>query len=335
MPDGWVAARGLQAMPASEQYLETVQWALARMPPSRTTDNMLLNTQAERVTALLATGSAMLIGSIFTSILTNEISDIRRVHRARSEARQQIEDFLRTFPVPWELESCLREYLHRNTQIAFAPSKQDIAKLLPEHLYRELCREALAPVLSMHQLFGNMVTKFTALQYDLCHKALLDRHVSPHETLFSAGPTCENMLIVASGSIWYRSMQGYSMDTTSKPLTATSFRRRSWASILPTDGRSPLSAVQLIACDWICEACLWCSWSYLGKAMCEMPASLLCLSQQALLELMSTHKEVRTQVFMYARNFVKSLNNMDSDTLSDLPIEVEGVSHLLDLSRPR
>ena len=318
LPNGWIAGSGLETLSVPEQYLKTIEWALSRMPASRTTENMLLSTQTERILALLATGFAILIGTVFTSVITNELSDIRRAHRTRSEAQHQVEDYLSTFPVSWELESGMREYLQRSTRTVLVPSKADMDKVLPEHLYRELCREALSPVLAKHEFFGRLVGGFVALQYDLCHKALSDWNLSPHETLFSAGPTCTSMLIVARGTIWYHSMLGMSPELASKPVVSGSFRRRSWASILPIDGRQPLSASQLEAGDWLCEACLWTSWHYMGKAMSETPATLLCLSHQALLELVSVHKEVRSKVYMYALVFVRELNDMEDYEVSDL-----------------
>ncbi|CAE7398817.1 Kcnh2 [Symbiodinium sp. CCMP2456] len=324
LPDGWIAGSGLETLSVPEQYLKTVEWALSRMPASRTTENMLLSTQTERILALLATGFAILIGSVFTSVITNELSDIRRAHRTRSEAQHQVEDYLSTFPVSWELESGMRQYLQRSTRTALVPSKEDMDKVLPEYLYRELCREALSPVLAKHEFFGRLLGGFVALQYDLCHKALSDWNLSPHETLFSAGPTCTSMLIVARGTIWYRSMRGMSTELVSKPVVSSSFRRKSWASILPIDGRQPLSALQLEAGDWLCEAGLWTSWHYMGKAMSETPATLLCLSHQALLELVSVHKEVRNKVYMYARVFVRELNDMEEDEVSDLRLNMGG-----------
>ena len=56
----------------------------------------------------------------------------------------------------------------------------------------------------------------------------------------------------------------------------------------------------------------------MGKAMSETPATLLCLSHQALLELVSVHKEVRSKVYMYALVFVRELNDMEDYEVSDL-----------------
>ena len=123
LPDGWIAGSGLETLSVPEQYLKTIEWALSRMPASRTTENMLLSTQTERILALLATGLAILIGSVFTSIITNELSDIRRAHRTRSEAQHQVEDYLSTFPVSWELESGMRECLQRSTRTALVPQQ--------------------------------------------------------------------------------------------------------------------------------------------------------------------------------------------------------------------
>lgn len=39
----------------------------------------------ERLLAIFATGATMLFGAMFTSIVTNDVSDIRRVRRTRKE----------------------------------------------------------------------------------------------------------------------------------------------------------------------------------------------------------------------------------------------------------
>ena len=74
----------LQARSATAQYGISFEWALARLPLSRVPDSMMLSTQQERGLAALATALALIFTTVFTSRVTNDMSDIRR-HRSAAE----------------------------------------------------------------------------------------------------------------------------------------------------------------------------------------------------------------------------------------------------------
>ncbi|CAE7355443.1 unnamed protein product, partial [Symbiodinium pilosum] len=105
----------------------------------------------------IGTGLTMLFGSIFTSIVTNDISDIRRVRRQQREAEYQVSDYLMMYPVSWDLQIQLREYLQRNKSRIQRPSKREMRNVLPQFLYRELCREALSPVFAAHRFLDDLL----------------------------------------------------------------------------------------------------------------------------------------------------------------------------------
>eukprot|EP00435_Cladocopium_sp_Y103_P019754 s696_g4.t2 len=187
LPGGWVTQEIFTSIPFPEQYRMTLEWSLSRLPPSRTTENLLLDTQVERGLALLATALGMLCGAIFTSIVTNDISDIRRIKRLHSEAECQLADFLVTYPVSHDLEKQLQDYLQRNRSPSSAiqpPCKKEMLVVLPSFLFRELYREALSPI-------------------DFCAQCLLDWNVAPHETLFNTGQKCQGMLFIGRGQVFY------------------------------------------------------------------------------------------------------------------------------------
>ncbi|CAE7255616.1 unnamed protein product [Symbiodinium necroappetens] len=204
---GWVQSETYD-MDFTAKYMTSLEFALSRIPPSRMSENMLLKLQSERVVALLATGLTILFGSIFTSIVTNDISDVRRVRRLQREAEYQVFDFIAAFPVPWELELQLKEYLKRNRSTIQLPRKQDMASLLPEYLFNELCREAMAPIIANHSFLQSLGMRFAAFQHDLCLKGFTDWNVSNQEILFSPGPKCEHMLFVAYGTVGYMCKAG-------------------------------------------------------------------------------------------------------------------------------
>ncbi|CAJ1449897.1 unnamed protein product, partial [Effrenium voratum] len=84
--DSWVDELDITDKSWQQQYLLSFEWAIGRLPPSHLPENMKLARRSERFVALLGTGLMILFGSIFTSMITNDISDIRRAHRERKEA---------------------------------------------------------------------------------------------------------------------------------------------------------------------------------------------------------------------------------------------------------
>ncbi|CAE7246072.1 unnamed protein product [Symbiodinium natans] len=124
----------LDDLPMQDQYRITLETAMGRLHPVRTAENMLLPTQLERVVALLASGSALLFGSMFASLVTNDLADIRRVRRQQKETVYQVSDYLTIFPIPWDLEKQCKEFLRTKMAGQAAPCKAEIAQLLPDFL---------------------------------------------------------------------------------------------------------------------------------------------------------------------------------------------------------
>ncbi|CAE7249856.1 unnamed protein product [Symbiodinium sp. CCMP2456] len=315
-PGRWVYSRGMEEDSWDYQYRISLEWAMARLPPSRMTENMQLESSTEKMVSLMGTGLTMLFGSIFTSIVTNDISDIRRQRRQQREAEYQVSDYLGMNPVSWDLQVQLSEYLQRNRTRIQRPSKKEMRAVLPQFLYRELCREALGPIFADHRFLENLLRKHSALQYELCANCLEEVRMVPEETIFHPGPICDNMLFLASGHILYwRQSDGVG---TSEQLLSVQKREKNFKAVVPAGAQSMVQ--ELTAGDWMCEPCLWTTWVYVGKAVAGLDTSLVGLCHSNLFGAVSLHKSAVSELVMYARRFVSELNDVCDDDLTDVQI---------------
>lgn len=326
--DGW-GTTGLHADLADrsvpEQYRITLEWAISRIPPSKTTDNVLLATQLERAIALAATAMSLLAASIFTSIVTNDMSDIRRVQRQQGEAYCQLSDFLETFPVSWTLERQLKNYLKQTVKRVTLPSKREMATLLPDMLHGQLCSEALGAILSHHQMFKGLMEKYPGFQRDLCVKGLEDWTLAPDEVLFSAGLSCQNMLFVAFNFVLYKRQGVVTQEQRSRPSKVKTWTLRhgqSWNSqatpVVSSKRETEDFTLRIKPGHWLCEPCLWTDWRYLGQAVAGSSASLLCLNQSQLLHITAGHADISAELVIHARLFLNALNDIPVEELSDV-----------------
>ncbi|CAE7759159.1 unnamed protein product [Symbiodinium sp. CCMP2456] len=277
---------------------------------------MELQTQAERLLAVLSTALGVLFASIFTSVVTNDISDLRRLKRMRKEAEDKLCDFLEAHPVPQSLEQQLSSYARRHMSRVVPPSKEELAGSLPHFLYEELCREAFTPIISGHILLPSLCSKYSAFQRELCVRCFREWPVMAQETLFQPGLQCESLLFVVRGIITYSKAL--------LPPVTGSISTTSWAQIVPGSAGEPgeVSASSLSECDWLCEHCLWTTWSYVGQARADSGADMLCLSRDRVCELAQVYKEAAAELARYAALAVGLLNNTAEEELSDLPIEL-------------
>lgn len=319
--DGWVREIKLdQERSWLNQYIKSFEWAVSRLPPSHLPENMNLRTRTERWLAMGATGGMMLFGAMFTSIVTNDLSDIRRVRRTQKEAQFQVADFFVNFSVTLELQDKVLGYLRKSVAKVHKPGKNDIKAFLPEYLFGELCREAFSPTVKSHRLFQVISHRHQGFQYDLCTRCLVDWYVVPGEVLFHAGPACDSMLFVVHGSIRYKKLTDAADledEASEEPRLRQNF------SVIPDNFGAPAgtlcgSGERLAVGDWICEPCLWTSWTYCGKAVAgSKGGTLLALKPERLLETVAGHKEAATEMAIYAHMVVKELNTIVDEDLSD------------------
>ncbi|CAE7548194.1 unnamed protein product [Symbiodinium natans] len=186
--------------------------------------------------------------------------------------------------------------------------------LLKDFLYRELCRESWSPLLMNHDFLHGLQLRYAVFYTELCVECISDWNLAPQEVLFSSGRKCSNMLFVASGEVFYSTSSSSTRRTAEQPIHGKDFH-----TVMPSDDLQLIDQT-LGPGDWLCEQCLWTPWHYRGRAESLAGATMLCLSDDKLQKAASVHKEVATELVVYARLFVSALNAALSDGLSDLPI---------------
>ena len=131
-----------------------------------------------------------------------------------------------------------------------------MAPLLPNFLYRELCKEALSPVIANHDFLNGLRFRYPAFHSSLCVECLSDWHIATEEILFSAGPRCHSMLFIARGQVTYRksisevvsSPINIRNDLLSKDLNVSK-------AVIPLQRFGSSVEENLGSGDWICEQC--------------------------------------------------------------------------------
>ncbi|CAJ1347535.1 unnamed protein product, partial [Effrenium voratum] len=306
-PRGWAAHHDLESFSLLQKYEAALEFGLSRLHPSRLATNLKLKTQPEKVLAVFATFAALVLGGIFTSLVTNDLSDIRRKQRTKQEAEQQLQEFLLAYPVHHRLEAALTKYLAKWNSRQRAVSKNQVASHFPDFLFQELCQEAFTPLLSKHHFFLWLRESFTAFSKDLC-ASLQDRHMMPQELLFAAGSSCNAMVWVAHGQVKYTDK--------GKDFCASEDLKGFFSMIPKKVGVASISDVKMLnAGDWMCEACLWTPWQYQGQAVAA-GGTLLCLDHETVVSLGLKHMEVTADLANYARQFLAALQDEPSDFTS-------------------
>ena len=308
---GWLADSDvLSEEDLVNRYIRSLEWAVSRLPPSHLPSNMQLRTRLERFLALTATALVVVFGAIFTSIITNDMSDIRRVRRQQKEHEYQVLDFFGSFSVSGELQRKVKRYLQQSVAKIHQPGKEEMRSILPEYLFGEICREAYAPIMRKHPVFQAVTNRHPGFTYDLTMRCLQDWYVVPDEILFSAGPKCDHMLFVAHGSVNYWMMTSEEASEAEKvPRLVRQFSVRPFGSTC---------LKKLSVGDWMCEMCLWTAWVYRGRAVAGVGTTLLCLSAEKLMDSISDHKEIIAELCFYGNGVITELNQMHEEELTDI-----------------
>ena len=192
---------------------------------------------------------------------------------------------LQAHPVPQSLEQQLSSYARRHMSRVVPPGKEELAGSLPHFLYEEFFREAFTPIVSNHSLLHNLCSKYSAFQRELCVRCFVEWPIMAQETLFQPGLQCESLLFVVRGVITYSKAR--------LPPVTGSISNTAWAQVMPGSmgETGEVSASSLSQGDWLCEHCLWTTWSYLGHARTDSGADMLCLGRDRVRELAQARLE--------------------------------------------
>jgi len=147
----------------------------------------------------------------FTSLhwsLANMIVQLQGLRRERSSWRRTVREFLNRHKISAALSVRVRRHVDRSQPQKVRDTNAESLGRLSTELMVDLLEEMHVPALSCHPFFVNLRSKHPHLMRELCHEALQPMLKSSDEIVFCAGEACSRMYVVISGHAQYNaSMQ--------------------------------------------------------------------------------------------------------------------------------
>jgi len=147
----------------------------------------------------------------FTSLhwsLANMIVQLQGLRREKSSWRRTVREFLNRHKISVALSVRVRRHVDRSQPQKVRDSNAESLGRLSTELMVDLLEEMHVPALSCHPFFVNLRSKHPHLMRELCHEALQPMLKSSDEIVFCTGQACSRMYVIISGHAQYNaSMQ--------------------------------------------------------------------------------------------------------------------------------
>jgi hypothetical protein len=277
------------------QYTTSLHWSITQFTPAAM--EVFATNPLERIVSVVVIVFALVTFSSFVSSITKAMQDLGKLNNEHGEQLVVFQRFLRSRKISTELSVRMRRHLeHRLVGGKTRIEERDVEllKLLSKPLLMELHMEVYTGYLECHPFFEKF-SEFNLMGIrKLCHTAIEEQTLSRHDILFSVGDTASKVYFVHSGMLSYIP---------------------NWFPI--AENVYPCGEGQ----GWLCEACLWTTWTCVGDAEGEERANLFSVDAELFHEVVKSCKGHILQPVRYAKIFVEYLNSLEEELLTDLPLK--------------
>mmetsp|Transcript_18993 Transcript_18993/g.60294 ORF Transcript_18993/g.60294 Transcript_18993/m.60294 type:complete len:357 (-) Transcript_18993:62-1132(-) len=135
--------------------------------------------------------------------LANLIVQLQGLRQEKTLRHRAVFEFLSRHRISSALSIRVRRHVDRSQPQQVRDSNVDSLRRLSTELMVDLLEEMRVPALSAHPFFINLRTKHPHLVRELCHEALQPMLKSPDEIVFCAGEACSRMYVIVSGHALY------------------------------------------------------------------------------------------------------------------------------------
>jgi hypothetical protein len=301
---GWVEREQMFNKPLSTLYLYTAFRLMSRLHPTSMGLDLKVNTTAEKIFSMFATGSAVLMAAVMTSLITNLMAQARQMRYSRESKLAFIRSYAQSYQISAPLTMQLKKYIVTGYAAQLRQQNEaELIRVLPPTLVMDLRHETWSPVVTKHTLFYRLHDNHLRTEVDLCYRSMCEVFVCQDEVLFKKGALCGRMLFVYSGLFQYNVANTTSPD----PM-----------ALLPhsPDDNEP-DHWPVLAGQWLSEAVLWIPWGHCGDLRAAENGSVCAILAEAFTEVVQEHEASLMEVVPYARAFVQKLNGPTAK-LSDL-----------------
>eukprot|EP00927_Polykrikos_kofoidii_P065284 TRINITY_DN61066_c0_g1_i1.p1 TRINITY_DN61066_c0_g1~~TRINITY_DN61066_c0_g1_i1.p1 ORF type:complete len:409 (-),score=63.48 TRINITY_DN61066_c0_g1_i1:335-1465(-) len=135
--------------------------------------------------------------------LTNMIIQLAGLWQERSSRQRTVTEFLGKHRISVSLSTRVRKYIDRSQPQQIRDTNIDALRKLSTELLVDLHEEMRVPSLSAHPFFLSLRAKHPHLVRELCHEALEPLLKCTDEFVFGAGEACSQMYFIVSGHVLY------------------------------------------------------------------------------------------------------------------------------------
>jgi hypothetical protein len=297
---GWVERESIRGFVIGAKYLYTAYRLMSTLHPSSMRFDMHDMTNSEKVYGIFATGCALGLGATITSVITNQMADVKRVRQERTNKLTFIREYVQTHGISPHLTMQLKKYIITGYAARLQQKAAlELMAVLPQGLVMELKHESWSPLIIKHPLFEVIHKNHNRTEVDICFRSLSESYVVHDEHLFKAGDVCGRMIFLCSGTMRYQ------------------------------HGTRAKSVMDMIEPgQHLCEGALWVHWENCGELVAESVGSVLRLEADSFQEVVHEHEIAYIDIVPHAREFVRRLNASEgpiTDFLSSYETSTEHV----------
>lgn len=291
-PNTWVVAHEINYRSIGYKYFTCLHWALSQFQGGM--DEVRPHNLSERIYAICVLVFAFLMVTAFVSRLT---SSMTQLHILASRKSQQF-SVLRSFLTQHHISTRLALRIQRNAARAIQELDRSIPEenvelltIISESLRMYLHYEVFAPMLTQHAFFAQYAEECPHIMRKVCHEATSTVDFSVGDLIFNPGetPAHPKMRLVCTGRLQYISISGH------------------------------VAILEPGTC--IAEAALWTSWMHCGRLTATTHGRLCVLDAKKFQDIVGQFDHPDFDPRVYATEFLRVLNTLSKDEVSDLPFE--------------
>jgi hypothetical protein len=225
---------------------------------------------------------------------------------------------------------CLASHIRKRSQGDQVVSEIEMVNCLPNHLRRELHREARGPIVTMKfHLLRDLMTIRPRVLLMVCHKAMDDVQGTAGDNIFNVGDECSCMYFIDSGTLNYLRIGFYETNDYGSNPSITSDKNggtdrpsnaNSW-SVADTASSSDVAAsgaMPVTRGTGLSESALWTPWINHGHLCATSDCTVLRLHSAPFFMCMQGEVYILLHVIQYCRKYVKHVNEMEEALRHDM-----------------
>ncbi len=200
---GWVREEGLQTFGLNKQVARSLEWALAKLPPSSLKITVELKTPGERWLGIFATCVSLVCGSVFISFVTNAMASLTRSTLHLRQILQAVQKYCSLYGIPHSYSRQIKRYTQRDHQRLELGRHIQLLHELPGGMLAELFQYARSQTLQQHPFFREVGKCNYLMEVDLCSLAVSEIYHLPGDTIFDVNHKTQGMYLMAHGLALY------------------------------------------------------------------------------------------------------------------------------------